>query len=124
MCNVKVNENEHPPHIHTHAHIYNHSTQFIRTPEYSIQDVKQMILCNIKWKKKKTEKIKPKEERREKSVIFWYTKISSFILILFRILYCILQRQAVHIVAEYKKKIALFVTKNVTINLFECKHMK
>lgn len=25
---------------------------------------------------------------------------------------------------EYKKKIALFVTKNVTINFFECKHMK
>lgn len=62
MCNVKVNENEDPP-----PYTHNHSTQFIRTPEYSIQDVKQMILCNIKWKKKKKmrEKIKPKEERIE-----------------------------------------------------------
>lgn len=59
--------NEDPPtHIHTYIHIpYNHDTQFICTPEYSIQDVKQMILCSIKWKRKY--KIKPKEARRSLS---------------------------------------------------------
>lgn len=73
------------------------------------QDVEQMILCNIKWK------IKEKDNERLSFGTQRFLFIHSHLSLQF---VCVVPRQAVQNVAEYQTKIALFVTKNVTINLF------
>lgn len=124
----KVNEDPTPTHIHAYTcnTIMAHNLFVHQNTQFKTLNRWYFVTLNGRRSTRShTKKQEPHRRKRNREVCHFLVHGDRFIhphFIPYFVLYITMTSCSYR--GECEKKIALFVTENVTINLFECKHMK